>query len=75
MSIRRSTGYSAFEFVYGRDCLLSIDFSPMSCSVVNWESEVRSREDLLVVRLRQLTEHALEESREDPPDQKAVELK
>ena len=63
VSIRRSTGYSAFELVYGRDCLLPIDFSPASWSVVDWEGEVKTREDLLLARMRQLDERVLMESR------------
>ena len=27
ISVRRSTGYSAFELVYGRECLLPVQFS------------------------------------------------
>jgi len=27
ISVRRSTGYSAFELVYGQDCLLPVDFA------------------------------------------------
>ena len=63
VSIRWSTGYSAFEIVYGRDCLLPIDFSPASWSVVDWEGEVKSRDELLVARMRQLDEQALDEAR------------
>jgi len=63
VSIRHSTGYSAFELVYGRDCLLPIDFSPASWSVVDWEGEIKSREDLLVARMTQLDERILMESR------------
>jgi transposase InsO family protein len=35
VSVRRSTGYSAFELVYGRDCLLPVDFTLESWSVVD----------------------------------------
>jgi len=63
VSVRRSTGYSAFELVYGRDCLLPVDFAPESWSIVDWEGEVKTREDLLVARMRQLDERALLEER------------
>ena len=35
VSVRRSTEYSAFELVYSRDCLLPIDFTLESWSVVD----------------------------------------
>ena len=62
VSVRRSTGYSAFILLYGRDCILPIDFTIPSWSMVDW-NEVRDREDLLVARMRQLDERALNEAR------------
>jgi transposase InsO family protein len=59
ITVRRSTGYPAFELVYGRDCLLPIDFSPASWSIVDWEGEVRTHEDLILARMRQLDERNL----------------
>jgi len=43
--------------------LLLIDLSLSSWSVVDWEGEVKTREDLLVARMRQLDERILMESR------------
>ena len=63
VSVRRSTGYSAFELVYGRDCLLPVEFSLESWSVVDWEGEVTTREDLLIARMRQLDQKILTEAR------------
>ena len=63
ISVRRSTGYSAFELVYGRECLLPVQFSVASWCMIDWEGEVKTREDLLVARIRQLDQRALEEAR------------
>ena len=49
--------------MYGRECLLPIDFSSASSSVVDWEGEVKDREDLLIARMRQLDEPSLEIAR------------
>ena len=63
ISVRRSTGYSVFELVYGRECLLPVQLSIASWCMVDWEGEVKTREDLLVARMRQLDQRALEEAR------------
>ena len=60
--MRRITGYSAFQLVYGRDCLLPVDFIVASWSIVDWEAAVHTREDLLLARMRQLDERVLAES-------------
>ena len=53
ISIRRSTGYSAFELLYGRDCLLPVELMVESWQTVDWEA-VQSREDLIHARMEQL---------------------
>ena len=35
ISVRRSTGYSAFELIYGRECLLPVEFAVGSWSLVD----------------------------------------
>jgi len=62
ISVRRTTGYSAFELLYGRNCLLPIDLSLPSWSVVDWEGEVTDRESLLGARMRQLDQRNLWEA-------------
>jgi hypothetical protein len=62
VTVRRSTGYSAFHLVYGRDCLLPVDFTVVSWSLVDWD-EVKDREELLMARMRQLDERELAEAR------------
>ena len=63
ISIRRTTGFSAFELLYGRDCLLPIELSLESWSVVDWEGEITTREDLLTARMRQLDQRNIHEAR------------
>ena len=46
ISVRRSTGYSAFELVYGRECLLPVELSVMSWSLIDWDG-IKDREDLI----------------------------
>jgi hypothetical protein len=53
VSVRRSTGYTAFELLYGRDCILPVELSIASWSMVDW-NDVRTREDLILARMRQL---------------------
>jgi Integrase zinc binding domain len=60
VSVRRSMGYSAFELLYGRDCLLPIQFSIQSWSMIVWE-KVRTHDDLMVARMRQLDQRNLHE--------------
>jgi len=62
ISVRRPTGYSAFRLLYGRECILPVELAISSWSAVEWE-DVRSREDLLAARIKQLDERSLEESR------------
>jgi hypothetical protein len=57
--VRQSTGYCAFELVYGRDCVLPVGFSVASWSRVNWE-EVKTHEDLLVAGMKQLDRMGVE---------------
>jgi hypothetical protein len=59
ISVRRSTGYSAFELVYGRECLLPVELSVASWSLIDWDS-VKTRMDLIFARMQQLDERTLE---------------
>jgi hypothetical protein len=43
--VRLSIGYSAFELVYGSNCLVPVAFMLESWTVVDWEGEVRTKED------------------------------
>lgn len=60
ISVRRSTGYSAFELVYGREYLLPAQFS---WCMIDWEVETKTREDLSVVRIRRSDQRILGEAR------------
>jgi hypothetical protein len=62
VTIRQSTGYSAFRLLYGQDCLLPVDFTVVSWSMIDWE-ELREREELLEARMRQLDEREVAEAR------------
>ena len=65
VSVRESTGYSAFELLYGRDCLLPVKFTLESWNIVDWEEEVRMgfREDLILARMRQLDQRNIAQAR------------
>ena len=53
ISVRRSTGYSAFELLYGRECLLPVELMIESWQTVDWEA-IETREDLILARMQQL---------------------
>jgi hypothetical protein len=55
ITTRRTTGYSAFELIYGRECLLPVQLAIESWSLVEWD-DVKSHEDLIVARMHQLDE-------------------
>ena len=61
ITVRRSTGYSAFELVYGRECLLPIQLAVNSWNIIDWES-VEDREDLIMARMKQLDERQVTEA-------------
>ena len=61
ISVRRSTGYSAFRLLYGRECILPVEFAVSSWSMVDWQA-IESREDLLTARIKQLDRQSLEEA-------------
>lgn len=43
------------------DCLLPVDFRLESWSVIDWEREVKEREDLIMTRIRRLDQKVLTE--------------
>ena len=59
ISVRRSTGCSAFELVHGRECLLRVELSVASWSLIDWD-DIKEREDLILARMLQLDERTLE---------------
>jgi len=61
ISVRRSTGYSAFELLYGRECLMPIELTIESWQTVNWEA-VETREDLILARMQQLDHRRVSET-------------
>ena len=61
VAIRRSTGYSAFRLLYGRECILPIELSSTSWSRIDWLG-IRTREDLIAARILQLEERNLDEA-------------
>ena len=61
ISVRRSTGYSAFELLYGRECLLPVESMIDSWQTVDWEA-IGSREDLILARMQQLDNRRVTET-------------
>jgi hypothetical protein len=61
ITVRRTTGYSAFELIYGRECLLPIQLAVNSWNLVDWDA-VKSDEDLMLARMEQLDERRLMEA-------------
>jgi hypothetical protein len=59
ISVRRSTGCSAFELVYRRDCILPVELSVTSWSLIDWDN-IKDHEDLILARMQQLDEQTLE---------------
>jgi RNase H-like domain found in reverse transcriptase/Integrase zinc binding domain/Reverse transcriptase (RNA-dependent DNA polymerase) len=57
ISVRRSTGYSAFDLVYGRDCVLPVELMIDTWTTVDWEG-IKSREDLILARMQQLDQRS-----------------
>ena len=53
ITVRKSTGCSAFELLYGRDCLLLVELSVRSWVAVDW-GKINSREDLILAKMQQL---------------------
>ena len=51
--LRRSTGYSAFELLYGRECLLPVELMIEPWQRMDWDV-VQSREDLILARMQRL---------------------
>ena len=62
ITVSRTTGYSAFQLMYGRDCVLPVEMSIASWGVIDWE-EVRSVEDLILACMHQLDEWVLDQAR------------
>jgi hypothetical protein len=61
ITVRRTTGYSAFELVYGRECLLPIQLAVNSWNLVDWDV-VKDDESLILARMEQLDERKLMEA-------------
>jgi hypothetical protein len=61
ISVRRSTGYSAFELLYGRECVLPVELMIESWQTVDWDG-VQSRDDLILARMQQLDNRRVTET-------------
>ena len=53
ITTRASTDYAPYRLVFGQECVLPVELKAASWAVIAWE-RVRTLEDLLVVRARQL---------------------
>src|SRR5271170_1752861 len=61
ISVRRSIGYSTFELLYRRECLMPVELVLESWQTVNWEV-VETREDLILARMQQSDHRHISES-------------
>ena len=59
--MRRSTGYSAFEVIYGWECLLPVQLAIDSWSTIDWDG-IKDREELIMARMKQLDERQITET-------------
>jgi len=50
VSMRRTTGFSAFRLLYGRDCILPVEFAVSSWAMVDW-NEIKTRDKLLMAQI------------------------
>lgn len=53
ITTRASTAFTPYRLVFGQDCVLPVELTAVSWATVSW-NRVRSREDLLAARARQL---------------------
>ena len=62
ITVKRSTGYTPYRLIFGKEALIPVDFLVESWQLVEWRKEMTTAE-LLVVRTKQLA--CLEEDLED----------
>ncbi|OMJ26287.1 hypothetical protein AYI69_g4028 [Smittium culicis] len=55
VTVKRTTGYSPYELVYGRECLLPVEYNYSTWFTLPWK-ESMTTEELLVIRMKQLSE-------------------
>ena len=53
--------YSIFELFYKQNYILSIELSLTSWNTINWEKEIESHENLLIIKIYQLDEWMIKE--------------
>jgi hypothetical protein len=61
ISVRPSTGYSAFELLYGWECLLPVELLIESWETMDW-CAVQSRENLILAMIQQLDSRRVTET-------------